>query len=174
VQIVWFYLLLGSGISAERWIPFLSPVPWLLLAALGVVVFWLQPRMPKEHSVGPFSGATYSLALTMAALACALLVLTLELGRIKSEWAGPLITILWAVWALALIIFGLVRRTAPFRMFGLILFGLTTLKVLFVDSSELKGIARVAAFMGAGILLLVLSFVYQKVSARFLADGDSK
>jgi uncharacterized membrane protein len=59
-------------------------------------------------------------------------------------------------------------------MFGLILFGLTTLKVLFIDSSELKGIARIAAFMGAGILLLVLSFVYQKVSARFLADGDSK
>lgn len=174
LQIVWFYLLLGSGISAERWIPFQSPVPWLLLAALGAVVFWLQPRMPKEHSVGPFSGAAYSLTLTMAALACALLVLTLELGRIKGEWAGPLITILWAVWALVLIISGLVRRAAPFRMFGLVLFGLTTLKVLFVDSSELRGVARIAAFMGAGILLLVLSFIYQKVSARFLIDGDSK
>jgi uncharacterized membrane protein len=174
LQIVWFYLLFGSGISAEQWVPFLSPVPWLLLAALGAVVFWLQPRMPKEHSVGPFSGVIYSLALTMAALACALLILTLELSRINSEWAGPLITILWAVWALALIIFGLIRRATPYRMFGLILFGLTTLKVLFVDSSELTGIKRIAAFMGAGILLLVLSFVYQKVSSRFLSAGDDK
>jgi uncharacterized membrane protein len=174
LQIVWFYLLLGSGFSAERWIPFYSPIPWLLLAALGTVVFWLQPRIPEEHSVGPFPGKTYSLILTMASLACALLVLTLELGRTKSEWAGPLITILWAGWALALILFGLMRRVAPYRMFGLILFGLTTLKVLLVDSSELKGIERISAFMGAGILLLVLSFVYQKVSARFLADGDSK
>jgi uncharacterized membrane protein len=172
VQIVWFYLLLGSGIGADRWIPFQSPVPWLLLAALGAVAFWLQPRIPKEHSVGPFSGPAYGLALTLAALACALLVLTLELSRIKSEWAGPLITILWAVWALALIIFGLLRRGAPYRIFGLILFGLTTLKVLFVDSSELKGIERIAAFMGAGVLLLVLSFIYQKVSARFLTSGD--
>ncbi len=174
LQIVWFYLLLGSGIGADRWIPFQSPVPWLLLAALAAVAFWLQPRMPKEHSVGPFSGAVYSLVLTMASLACALLVLTLEVGRIKNEWSGPLITILWAVWALALIIFGLIRRGAPYRMFGLILFGLTTLKVLLVDSSELRGIERIAAFMGAGVLLLVLSFIYQKASARFLTAGDSK
>lgn len=173
LQIVWFYLLLGSGIGADRWIPFLSPVPWLLLAALGVVAFWIQPRIPKEHPVGPFTGATYGLALTMAALVCALLVLTLELGRIKNG-AGPSITVLWAGWALALIIFGLIRRTAPYRVFGLILFGLTTLKVLFVDSSELKGIERIAAFMVTGVLLLVLSFIYQKVSARFLTPGDSK
>jgi uncharacterized membrane protein len=59
-------------------------------------------------------------------------------------------------------------------VFGLILFGLTTLKVLFVDSSELKGIERIAAFMVTGVLLLVLSFIYQKVSARFLTPGDSK
>lgn len=175
LQIVWFYLMLGlRGSSTARWIPFYSPVPWLLLAALGTVIFWLQPRMPKERAVGPIPGKTYSLVLTMASLACALLILTLELGRIKSEWAGPLITILWAVWALALILFGLIRRGAPYRMFGLILFGLTTLKVLFVDSSELKGIERIAACMGAGVLLLVLSFVYQKVSARFLSTGESE
>jgi uncharacterized membrane protein len=175
LQIVWFYLMLGlRGSSTARWIPFSSPAPWLLLAALGTVIFWLQPRMPKERPVGPFSGTTYSLILTMSSLACALLVLTLEIGRITSEWAGPLITILWAVWALALILFGLIRRVAPYRMFGLILFGLTTLKVLLVDASELKGIERIAAFMGAGILLLALSFVYQKVSASFLSTGESE
>jgi uncharacterized membrane protein len=174
LQIVWFYLLMGSGHSSNRWVPFCSPVPWLLLAALGTVVFWLQPRLPKDRAIGPFSGKTYSLVLSLGSLACAVLVLTLELGRIKGEWAGPLITILWAVWALALILFGLMRRVAPYRMFGLILFGLTTLKVLLVDSSELKGIERIAAFMGAGILLLVLSFIYQKVSARFLSSGESE
>ena len=175
LQIIWFYLLLGTGMGADHWVPFLSPVPWLLLAALGIVICGLQPRVPKDQPVGLFSGSTYSLALNIAALISALVVLTLELGRIKGDdWAGPSITVLWAVWALALTIFGLARRAAPYRFFGLILFGLTTLKVLLVDSSELHGIARIAAFMATGVLLLVLSFVYQKAAARFLTSGDSK
>lgn len=174
LQIIWFYLLLGSGIGADHWVPFLSPVPWLLLLALGVVICGLQPRVPKDLPVGPFSGTTYGLVLNMAALISALIVLTLEMSRIKGDWAGPSITVLWAGWALALTIFGLARRAAPYRFFGLILFGLTTLKVLLVDSSELHGIARIAAFMATGVLLLVLSFVYQKAAARFLASGDSK
>jgi len=174
VQIVWFYLFVGCDLFTDRWVPFQSPVPWLLLVELGVVAFWLQQRLPKDRCVGPFPGAGYRLALTLASLACALLVLTLELHQIQSEWSGPLITILWAFWALGLIIFGLIRRVAPYRIVGLILFGLTTLKVLLVDSSALSGIERIAAFMGAGVLLLVLSFVYQKVSARFLTTGDAE
>jgi len=174
VQIVWFYLFVGCDFFAESWVPFQSPVPWLLLVELGVVAFWLQLRLPKDRCVGPFPGAGYRLVLTLASLACALLVLTLEIHQIQSEWSGPLITMLWAFWALGLIIFGLIRRVAPYRIVGLILFGLTTLKVLLVDSSALSGIERIAAFMGAGGLLLVLSFVYQKVSARFLTTGDAE
>jgi uncharacterized membrane protein len=173
VQMVWFYLLM-EGTRSSLWIPFCSPVPWLLLAALGAVVFWLQPRMMQTGPAGPFAWKTYGLVLAIVSLACALLILTLEIARIRSEWAGPLITILWAGWALGLILYGLVRRAAPYRVFGLVLFGLTTLKVLLVDSSELKGIERIAAFMGAGVLLLVLSFVYQKVSARFLSPGEDR
>ncbi|MFA7368293.1 MAG: DUF2339 domain-containing protein, partial [Kiritimatiellales bacterium] len=172
LQIVWFYLLVGA--ESSRWSSFLGPVPWLLLAVLGAVVFWLQPRLPKDLPVGPFSGTTYGLVLNIAALISALVILTFEIGRIHSQWSGSLITVLWAVTALTLTIFGLARRAAPYRFFGLILFGLTTLKVLLVDSSELHGIERIAAFMATGVLLLVLSFIYQKVAARFLTSGDSK
>jgi uncharacterized membrane protein len=108
----------------------------------------------------------------VASLAGALLVLTVETGRIRSEWSGTLITVLWAVWALTLIVFGLTRRKAPYRIFGLMLFGLTTLKVLLVDSSVLRGIERIVACMGTGMLLLVVAFVYQRVAARFLSAGD--
>ena len=174
LQIIWFYLLLGSGIGADHWVPFLSPVPWILLMVLGTVVCGLQPRVPKDIPVGPFSGTTYGLVLNIAALISALVVLTLEIGRIHNQWSGSLITVLWAVTALALTIFGLARRVAPYRVFGLILFGVTTLKVLLVDSSALRGIERIAAFMATGVLLLALSFIYQKAAARFLTSGDSK
>lgn len=172
LQMIWFYVQIGHGISDDLLVPFLSPVPWILLALLAAVVFWLQPRIASDSSPGRLAGPGYGLVLTLVPLACALLILTLELGRIKNEWAGPSITILWALWALALTVFGLIRRRAPYRIFGLVLFGLTTLKVLFVDSSELKGVGRIAAFMGAGVLLLVLSFVYQKAASRFLSPGE--
>jgi uncharacterized membrane protein len=82
------------------------------------------------------------------------------------------VTILWAVCALALILFGMKRRIAAHRYFGLVLFALATLKVLLVDSSELQGLERVGAFMGTGVLLLVLSVAYQQASAYFLTQDD--
>ncbi len=174
LQIIWFYLLLGNRIFDYGWTPFLSPVPWMFLAGLGTVIFWLQPKMPTEHSVGPVSGRTYRLLLNITALITALVVLTMEMARMDSEWAGPLVTLLWALWALALTVFGLMRNAAPYRFFGLILFGVTTLKVLVVDSSELNGLERIAAFMGAGVFLLILSFIYQKVASRFLPAEEKK
>jgi len=174
LQIIWFYALLGIGTEAGSWKPFLSPVPWLRLLALGAVLFGLRPRISEELSVGPLSGAAYRVSLTIASLISALMVLTQELSRISNGWAGPSITVLWAVWALTLTIFGLARRAAPYRFFGLILFGLTTLKVLLIDASALRGIERIAVFMATGILLLVLSFVYQKAAARFLTSEEVK
>jgi len=168
VQILWFYLLLGSRLFDHGWVPFLSPFPWVLLAGLGSVIFWLQPKIPTERAVGPMQGRTYRLFLNMIALLTALVVLTMEMARVDNEWAGPLVTLLWVLWALALTLFGLVHNGAPYRFFGLILFGVTTLKVLIVDSSELSGIERIAAFMGAGVFLLILSFIYQKAASRFL------
>ena len=179
VQIVWFYLFLGSGTSSSHgWTPFFSPVPWVLLTGLGTIIFWIQPTLSEEQSVGPVSGRTYGGALNIASLVAALFVLTLETSRLDTEWAGSIITILWAIWALALTGLGLIRNVASHRFFGLILFGLTTLKVLLIDSSELKGIERITTFIGTGILLLLLSFIYQKAAARFTqkhrpqSDGD--
>lgn len=107
-------------------------------------------------------------------LAAGIGVLTLEILRSKSDWADTGVTILWALCALALILFGMRRKTAAHRYFGLILFGLATLKVLIVDSSELKGLERIAAFIGTGILLLILSFAYQKATAYFQSLGEEQ
>jgi hypothetical protein len=93
-----------------------------------------------------------------------------------TNWADMGMTILWAVSALAAILYGMKKRRVPHRYFGLGLFALATLKVLIVDSSELKGLERIGAFIITGILLLVLSFAYQKASAYFqpLEEGNGQ
>jgi uncharacterized membrane protein len=66
---------------------------------------------------------------------------------------------------------GLYRRRRYLRLAGLALFGLATAKVLLVDLADLRGLQRVAACMGAGLLLLGLSFAYQKLAPVLMAAG---
>ena len=41
---------------------------------------------------------------------------------------------------------------------------MTVVKVFLVDLHEFSGLQRVAAFMGVGVLLLLLSYIYQRVA----------
>jgi uncharacterized membrane protein len=50
------------------------------------------------------------------------------------------------------------------------LFAIMTAKVLFVDLASLSGLYRIAAFFGAGVLLLALSFVYQRIALRLTRE----
>ena len=92
----------------------------------------------------------------------------------SSDGGSTGITIWWAVCALSLAIFGLVKNTARHRYLALALFGMTLVKVFFVDLGDLKGLYRVGAFMGLGVLLLVLSFLYQRLSQRLAEMGDNE
>ena len=46
------------------------------------------------------------------------------------------------------------------------LFGLTVLKVFLVDLSSLGGIYRILGFMGVGLVLLAVSFLYQRARRK--------
>ena len=69
---------------------------------------------------------------------------------------------IWTVLASAFIGVGLVRDFAPLRYVAMALFGLTVLKVFLVDLSSLGGIYRILGFMGVGLVLLAVSFLYQR------------
>jgi len=142
-------------------------VIWVQLAVVGILILLIQPRLVASGSDFVMPAPILARVLNLLSLAAGIGVVTFEILRKRADWADMAVTILWAVCALALILFGMKRRNAAHRYFGLVLFGLATLKVLLVDSSELNGLERIAAFMGTGILLLALSFAYQKASAYF-------
>lgn len=149
--------------------PFTHRYIWIQLLLLGLHIGIIQPRL-KNQRAGFFENApAFPWIMNVTALGSMLGLLSLEVGRLKTDWAAMGITILWALSALVLILYGMKRRSAPHRYFGLILFGLASLKVLVFDSSELDGLERIGAFMGTGVLLLILAFAYQKASAFFQA-----
>jgi hypothetical protein len=165
---------IGMNYGGHGLTPFGNAVIWVQLAVVGIIIGMLQPRLISRDVRFVMPKVTFARVLNIMALAAGIGVVSLEILRKNSDWADMAVTILWAVCALILILFGMKRFSAAHRYFGLVLFGLTTLKVLLVDSSGLKGLERIAAFMGTGILLLILSFAYQKASAYFHALEEEK
>ena len=80
---------------------------------------------------------------------------------------------IWTVLASAFIGVGLVRDFAPLRYLAMALFGLTVLKVFLVDLSSLGGIYRILGFIGVGLVLLAVSFLYQRGRGSDLHDRDT-
>jgi uncharacterized membrane protein len=62
----------------------------------------------------------------------------------------------------ALLAVGFWRRSAFLRWQALVLLAVTIAEVFLVDTSELSQGFRILSFLGLGVLLLVVSFVYQK------------
>jgi len=75
---------------------------------------------------------------------------------------GLSISLLWTVYAAALMMGGLRQEISGLRWQALALFGVTILKVFFNDMSYLSGIYRVASSVALGIVLLTVSFFYQR------------
>lgn len=71
-------------------------------------------------------------------------------------------SILWAVYAAAAVVLGMLLRWPTLRVIGLIGLALTLVKVFFVDLASLQLFPRILALAVLGMMLLGVSFLYQK------------
>jgi uncharacterized membrane protein len=114
--------------------------------------------------------------LAVAANAYAILALSLEFwdyfGRsallsVDRHLAQHLaLSLLWTLYASILILIGVNRQSALLRWQALILFGLAVAKVFLYDISFLDRFYRIVSLLILGVLLLVVSFLYQKKISR--------
>lgn len=79
------------------------------------------------------------------------------------------ISVLWALYSIALMILGFSLRLQLVRQVSIALFALTSLKVLFQDLSEVATPYRILSLIVLGLLLIGASFLYHRFSARILA-----
>jgi uncharacterized membrane protein len=76
------------------------------------------------------------------------------------------LSLLWTAYASGLIALGVRRESALLRWQALVLFGLVVVKVFVYDSSYLERFYRIVSFFILGLVLLVVSFLYQRKVAR--------
>ncbi|MBK8498439.1 MAG: DUF2339 domain-containing protein [Flavobacteriales bacterium] len=82
--------------------------------------------------------------------------------------------ILWGVGSFLFMWYGMRTRMRALRIIALSLFGVTLLKLFLFDLRALSEGGRVAAFIFLGVLLLVISFMYQRIKGLFIDDGAIK
>jgi uncharacterized membrane protein len=88
----------------------------------------------------------------------------------KARTAGY--PILWGVGSFLFMTYGMKARLRMVRIIALTLFGITLVKLFLFDIRGASEGARVAAFISLGVLLLVVSFLYQKLKVLLKDDTD--
>ncbi|NVO12241.1 MAG: DUF2339 domain-containing protein [Bacteroidales bacterium] len=89
------------------------------------------------------------------------LIAWLDIMKSTQEYKLGL-SILWGVYALLLTVLGIWKKLKHLRIFAIVLFGITLLKLFFYDISHLETIPKTIVFVSLGVLLLVISFLYNK------------
>jgi hypothetical protein len=82
------------------------------------------------------------------------------------------LSILWGLYALGLIILGIWQIKQHLRVIAIALFAVTLLKLFFYDLSHLNTVSKTIVFITLGILLLIISFLYNKY--RNVITGQAK
>ena len=177
----------GSGPSADM-TPFANvhAVTFVLISGL---LLWLASRYRAARDA--FARAPAQTVAACILVACVLVFATLteEVNGLfgARAWAAQVtegamaagsvdfarlatISVLWAAYALALVLIGVLKRYRPIRYLAIAIFAATILKVLFVDLAALDTLYRILSVMGLGVLLLGASYLYQ----RFLRDADDE
>jgi uncharacterized membrane protein len=121
---------------------------------------------------------TAGLFLGFCSLALLFIYLTLEVNTFLHSYMEGLraggVSILWSLFALALILRGISKNVRPLRYLGLGLFAVVALKVFFVDLSRLDQFYRIIAFIVLGVLTLAGSFIYLRFRETFAIESSSE
>ncbi|OOV18483.1 DUF2339 domain-containing protein [Flavobacterium sp. LM4] len=78
--------------------------------------------------------------------------------------------ILWGILAFAFLIIGIKKQVKTIRIIALSLLGLTILKLFSYDISNISETGKIISFILLGILILIISFVYQKIKVLVIDE----
>jgi uncharacterized membrane protein len=118
----------------------------------------LDNLVSKEVRRFAFDAIAYPVTLLVAS--CELMNIAAQLHISDADRYG--LSILWGVFSLAVIVIGIARAKKHLRVGAMALIALTLAKLFFYDITDLGTIAKTLLFIALGLLLLVISFLYNK------------
>jgi hypothetical protein len=160
--------------------PVLNHPSLLYLFIVGALI-WLTARKPQSTWPVDFINAKSFWAISLAIMS--FLIMNIEVASIFGEKgrAFSLLTrgslshqlgysISWLVYAIIMLVSGIKWKTVRARQTALVLIIITSLKIFLKDLWSLGQLYRVASFIGLAIVMMMVSYLYQ----RFLSKMGDK
>jgi uncharacterized membrane protein len=142
--------------------PFFIGIRYVAIAFFGVLLFSIY-----KLTRAPFMKIDFKVPFEILMHTSILWIISSELlnwmdiaGSNQSYKLG--LSILWGVYSLFLIGLGIWKKKTYLRIAGIGLFAITLVKLFFYDIASLNTISKTIVFVSLGILLLIISFLYNK------------
>jgi len=94
------------------------------------------------------------------------------LERTRDKIIKTALPVTWGVLAFGFLIVGIKRQIKSLRIIALTLLGITILKLFAYDIQNVSETGKISAFILLGILILIISFIYQKIK-KLVIDDDN-
>ena len=163
ISFIWGdYVALTEG-SPAFWMFMVKFAVWALLFSLAGILYWQEKRSqdPSGIYIAIVSVISSILFVLFGSVELNYLYQALGYGARSTAYLSTL-SIFWAVYGLALVIMGIWKRKSLLRVQGIVLLGITLCKLFLYDLSGMSVPGRIVVLIVLGILLLLVSFLYQK------------
>lgn len=144
-------------------------IRYVCLIFAGIFLFSLQKFIStfSADRAYPKLKIFFELLLSMTIIWIATSELLTWMAILKSEQSYKLVlSILWGLSSLVLVILGIWKDKKHLRIAAILLFAATLLKLFFYDILALSTISKTIVFVVLGILLLIISFLYNKYTHK--------
>ena len=84
------------------------------------------------------------------------------------------LSILWGLYSFFLVAKGIWKKTKYIRIGGIILFGITILKLFFLDLASLDTIRKTLVLVILGLLIMGVSFLYNKYKNKIFDETKTE
>lgn len=153
----------------------------MVLAALPLGLQLLQfarkkPQLKQRYlwAIGVAGLILFSVQLDIASL---LLHPNLNVSNYDAvlDWVHRVVyPVAWALLSFWLVVRGIMKKRRSLRLLGLALFSFTLGKLFFLDVWDMPPGGRITAFILLGLLLLIVSFMYQKLKGLVAAEEEGE
>src|SRR5690606_23108392 len=150
-------------------------------AMIGLIFYQVIQSLRARVDEGVYrSGLTWAgaaFAVTFVSVEVNLLINALaydgspsSLGAIGRDYVRVGLPIVWGLCSFAMMWLGMRHKFRPLRIASLTLFSITLLKLFLFDIRHVGVAGKIAAFFSLGVLLLVVSFMYQRLKRLIIED----
>tara|TARA_Y100001935_G_scaffold3740_1_gene2952 strand:+ start:13985 stop:16348 length:2364 start_codon:yes stop_codon:yes gene_type:complete len=149
-------------------------IRYVVIAFASAMVFKIRDLLTFAKTIRqPVIFFETLLAFLGVFLASSELIQWLDLAGFENSYKLGL-SVLWGISSLILILIGMFKRKVHLRIEAMILFSATLFKLFFYDISHLSTISKTIVFLSLGILLLIISYFYNRFKDRIYEEEESE